>query len=55
MRHEGVTAVVEAIIESAKQLKLKGIISFTRDKGILDRAKAIGFKDNDQHVITLAF
>lgn len=52
-RHLGVTAVVDKLIEVAKHLKLKGIISLTVDNGVLSRAEAIGFKVVPETVIVL--
>lgn len=53
IRHEGLKLVVNELILTAKSLKLKGIISLTVDKGILMRAKDIGFHLVEQSVIAL--
>ncbi len=53
VRHEGIRLVVDSLIADAKNLKLKGIIAFTNDDGILDRAETIGFKCLTHSVISL--
>lgn len=53
IRHLGITKVVNALIEDAKDLKLKGIIAFSADKGILVRAEAIGFRTVNASIIAL--
>jgi hypothetical protein len=53
IRHEGIKLVVEALIQEAKDLKLHGIIATTKDQGILDRAKSIGFNVVPQTIISL--
>lgn len=53
MRNEGIKLVVDALIEEAKRLKLKGIIAHTADKGILRRAEALGFHIVPQTIIAL--
>ena len=50
MRDEGIQLVVDALINTAKSLKLKGIISFTLDKSVICRAVDTGFHVN-QHVM----
>ena len=54
-RHKGISGVVDALINEAKRLKLKGIMALTLDKSILMRAEAIGFKVIPQTVIGLSF
>lgn len=54
IRHLGVSSVVDALLNEAKRLKLKGIISLTGDKGTLERAKSLGFHVVDQTVIALS-
>lgn len=54
LRHLALTTLVDRLIEHGKFLKLKGIMSHTRDKGILDRAEAIGFRESDQKIIFLS-
>ncbi len=49
IRHEGITGVVNRLIDDAKDLKLKGIIAFTSDYSILVRAEDIGFVILEQH------
>lgn len=53
VRHEGITKVVNNLIEDAKVLKLEGVIAFTSDSGILKRAKELGFYALDQSLIAL--
>lgn len=53
MRHEGLSMVVDSLIKRSKDLKLKGLICLTGDKGILMRADTLGFHVVDQHVIAL--
>lgn len=43
LRHQGIEAVLNQLIEDANDLDLKGIIAFTEDDGILARAEAMGF------------
>ena len=52
IRH--LSSVVDALLNEAKRLKLKGIISLTGDKGTLERAKSLGFHVVDQTVIALS-
>lgn len=54
IRHAGVSKVVDSLIEEAKHLKLRGIISVSSDTGTLKRAIDLGFKAlDDQKVIVL--
>lgn len=53
VRHDGINKVVNSLLEDAKDLKLKGIISFTGDKSIKERAEAIGFRVVEQTIIAL--
>lgn len=55
IRHEGIKLVVDRLIDDAKDMKLKGIIAFTRDNGVLARAKSIGFDTINSTIIALAF
>jgi hypothetical protein len=43
IRHQGIELVVEALLDEAQHLKLHGLICFTKDPGILARAKDRGF------------
>ena len=54
LRHEGLNLIVKSLIEDAKALDLKAIISFTSDEGVLTRAKSIGFKETHQKLIALS-
>jgi hypothetical protein len=53
IRHAGVTDVVNRLIDDAKLLKLQGIIAFTKDSGVLTRAKELGFNLIDESLIVL--
>lgn len=53
VRHEGISKVVNELINEAKLLKLHGIVSYTHDDGILKRANALGFQESISSVITL--
>jgi len=53
VRHLGVSAVVDALINEAKRLKLEGILALTADRGVLTRAAALGFHVVDQAVIAV--
>lgn len=53
MRHIALAGIVDALINEAKHLKLKGIISFTSDESVLLRAVATGFQVSSQAVIVL--
>ncbi len=53
IRHQGIDLVVKALLEEAKTLKLHGIVAFTIDKGILSRAKDMGFVNCEHSLITL--
>ncbi len=53
MRHEGITAIVSALVSVAKSLELRGIVSFTEDKGTLMRAESIGFHARPHCVLVL--
>lgn len=54
IRHEGVKAVVDALLLEAKRLKLEGLIATTHDAGVLKRAEELGFHVVNQKVIALA-
>lgn len=53
IRHLGVKLVVDTLLQEAKDLKLHGIIAFTKDKGVLDRAATLGFKVVEQTLIAI--
>lgn len=52
-RHQGLEPLIDQLIQTAKQKKLKGIISFTSDMGVIKRAVDTGFKVTSQAVIVL--
>ena len=51
MRHEGITAIVDLLLEEAKSLELRGIIGSTNDPGIVKRAKEKGFHIVEQTLL----
>jgi hypothetical protein len=53
IRHRAISQVVDLLINDAKHLKIETIIAFTKDEGILKRAKGIGFKMIDERLISL--
>ena len=53
VRHQGVTAIVDALINEAKVLKLQGIICHTSSQDVIKRAKDIGFHIVNQQIIAL--
>jgi hypothetical protein len=53
VRHQGVSTVVDALIEDAKRLKLEGIICHTKHKDVLERAKSLGFHVIPETIIAL--
>lgn len=53
IRNEGVALLVETLVKTAKDMKLKGIYAFTIDKGILMRAEATGFHVIDHKIVAL--
>ena len=53
LRHEGVSALVDSLIQAAKDLKLKGIVAHTQDQGVLKRALSLGFRVVQQAIIAL--
>lgn len=55
IRHQGLNKIVDALIEDAKTLKLKGVMAFTVHKDILLRTEAIGFKQVNCATVVLSF
>lgn len=53
IRHKGLESVVTSLLNEAKHLKIQGVIAWTKDEGILKRAKSIGFKQIDENLISL--
>jgi hypothetical protein len=53
IRHQGIKLVVENLLQDAKDLNLHGIIAFSVDDGILDRAETLGFKTLPHSLIAL--
>jgi len=52
-RHVCMTEVINTLIQTAKDLKFKGILCHTKDEGVLKRAAALGFAIVPQTVIAL--
>jgi hypothetical protein len=48
-RNQGINKVVDALLQDAKELRLHGVIAFTEEKSIKDRAEALGFKILPNH------
>jgi len=53
IRHQCLSMVVDTLIEDAKRLKIKGIISLTKSKDVLKRAADLGFIELDDKIIAL--
>jgi hypothetical protein len=53
LRHQGLTIVVNSLIDDAKQLKLEGIVCHTKSDDVLKRAELLGFKVIEEKVIAL--
>lgn len=53
IRHNGITMVLERLIQDAKDMKLKGITAYTLDNSVLMRAEAIGFYKVEHSTIAL--
>lgn len=53
IRHEGIKLVVDNLLADAKRLKLDGILSYTKDSGVLARAQSLGFKLQSDVLISL--
>lgn len=53
VRHMGINKVLDSLITDAKDLKLRGIISFTADTSIVKRAEDMGFHVVGQTIIAL--
>ena len=53
IRHQGLTLVTDALLQDAKDLGLSGVLAFTKDASILDRAIARGFKPCDSVLMSL--
>lgn len=55
IRHLAMKTLVDRLLDKAKQLKLKAIISYTSDAGVINRAKALGFVVlDDMRLISLS-
>jgi len=55
IRHLAMQTLVDQLLNKAKQLKLKAIISYTSDEGVLNRAKNLGFVVlDDMRLISLS-
>lgn len=49
VRHQGITRVVDTLIQDAKDLRLQGIIAFTSDYSVKTRAEGLGFQVLSDH------
>lgn len=54
IRNDGITKVVDSLLEEAKRLKLHGVVAHTQDKGAMKRAEALGFHIVPQTIIALS-
>lgn len=54
IRHQALELVVNTLLQDAKDLNMLGIISFSVDKGILERAKGLGFHTLPHSLIALS-
>lgn len=52
-RHNGIKMIVDTLIDEAKRLKLDGLICHTKDTGVLNRAKDLGFHEINEKIIGL--
>lgn len=55
IRHDAISKIVDMLITDAKHLKLQGVIAFTTDMTIIERAEAIGFLKINHSVLSLTF
>lgn len=53
VRNDAINFIVNALMEDAKSLKLKGILAVSEDKGIISRAKLLGFQEIKQTLLGL--
>ena len=53
VRHKAISQIVNNCVEDARWMRLKGIVSYTRDESVLKRAIAIGFQAMPDIVISL--
>jgi hypothetical protein len=53
LRHQAISEIVTLLINDAKALKIQGLIAFTKDNGVLDRAKDLGFVKHSESFISL--
>jgi hypothetical protein len=54
VRHQGISKVVDSLLEDAKILKLHGIISYIQHPDVLKRAQDVGFTLLPHRVISLS-
>ena len=52
-RHEAIEELVRLLIEKAKELKLSGLMAFSRDISTLERARRIGFETQPDTFVIL--
>ncbi len=53
IRHQAIELVVNTLLQDAKDLKLRGIVAFSVDHGILNRAHTMGFHTLPHSLIAL--
>lgn len=51
IRHIAMSKIVDSLLEEAKDLDLKGIVAFTKDQSIINRAKSNGFSIIEQTIL----
>lgn len=51
VRHQGLNAVIDALINEAHVLKLEGLICHTESPDVLKRSESLGFHVIKQHII----
>lgn len=51
LRHFGISLVVEKLMQTAKEMNLKGIISYTSDESVIKRANRLGFSSIPQTIL----
>jgi hypothetical protein len=55
IRHQAISGVVDRLITDAKEMKLKGILAFTKDGSVLKRASELNFQVVNQIIMALSF
>lgn len=55
LRHDALSKISEELIARAKELKIKTLMSFSRDKSMIERIKDLGFLQTDFAFFELSF